>query len=105
MCVCCCPLENFRTEDEGEADQETLRLVLRLQCFPVVVAFSRAPGQSLKLGLAQVVAPKIAEQRGKMKGTWPTRRGTLGLGSLPPPRPSWSPYSNRGTRILDCILG
>lgn len=38
-----------------------------------MVAFSRAPGQSLKLGLAQVVAPEIAEQRGKVKETWPTR--------------------------------
>lgn len=58
-----------RTEDEGEADKETLRL----QSLPVVVAFSRARGQSLKLGLAQVVAPEIAEQWGKVKGTRPTR--------------------------------
>lgn len=60
-----------RTEDEGEADKETLRL----QSLPVVVAFSRARGQSLKLGSAQVVAPEIAEQWGKVKGTRPTRSG------------------------------
>lgn len=63
--VCRGPLEALSAEGEGS------RFSLRLQCFSVAVAFSGAPGESLRLGwwypwrLVQVVAPEIVELREK----------------------------------------
>lgn len=54
--------------------------------------------------MVQVVAPEIAEQRGKVKGTCPLAGYPRSEFSRPP-RPYRSPYSNRGTGILDSILG
>lgn len=54
--------------------------------------------------MVQVVAPEIAEQRGKVKGTCPL--AVYPRSEFPrPPRPYRPPYSNRGTGILDSILG
>lgn len=69
--VCRGPLEALSAEGEGN------RFSLRLQCFSVAVAFSGAPGESLRLGwwypwrLVQVVAPEIVEPRQKRKELGP----------------------------------
>lgn len=81
--MCRGPLEALSAEGEGN------RFSLRLQCFSVAVAFTRAPGESLRLGwwypwrLVQVVAPEIVEPREKRKELGPLavrpRSGVLTL--------------------------